>query len=148
MQLGLGEGDAAADGYGPPGRTHGSALVAQSAQVRDLELESGVPAIRAELRVDRDPAGAVQQRCRIAAVDRAERVVDAAIRRALENDPPALDFDQFEPQRAAHRWSETVFASRTKLLESVEVVRLIQHVAHQVSWNGRTSARNDQASRG
>src|SRR5690606_25513324 len=103
-----------------------------------------------ELAVHGNTAGAVEQCRRVAAVHRAERVVDGAVGRSFEHRMTAIDLDQGEAERFTHR--RLPGSSRhqgAKLLEAVErAVSPRAHGPHHGSWNGRTSARNDQASRG
>nr|WP_255440817.1 hypothetical protein [Paracoccus sp. MC1854] len=55
------ECDATSDRDGSAGRTHLPAALAEAAQIRDLEFQRGISAVGAELRVDRDAAGAVEE---------------------------------------------------------------------------------------
>ena len=73
VQLRLGERDALADRDDAAGRAHRAALLAQAPQVGDLQLQRRVAAARTERGMRGDPAGAVEQRRGIAAMDGAKR---------------------------------------------------------------------------
>ncbi|WP_229583586.1 hypothetical protein [Paracoccus sp. S-4012] len=61
----------------------------------------------------------------------------------------ALDLDQVKRQLLAYRRLQPAGDHRAELLETVgRVFSRFVHRAHHGSWKGRTSARNDHASRG
>lgn len=99
--------------------------------------------------MNRDAAGAVKHRGGIAAVHRAQRIVDAAIGRPFEYGMATPDLDEVKPQLRGNRRLPPVRNHRAELLEAVgRVFSGRVHRADHGSWKGRTSARNDQASRG
>jgi hypothetical protein len=79
MQRRLGEGDTPPQRGHPADRTHRSTVGSETAQVRYLQLERRMAASLSELGMNGDATGAVEQRGGIAAMDHAERIVDAAI---------------------------------------------------------------------
>jgi hypothetical protein len=79
-----------------------------------------MPAAGIKLRVDGYTASAIEQRCRVAAVDDTKRVVDAAIGRTLEDCVAAIDLDQFKPKRFAHRRLTAARQHRADLLKPIE----------------------------
>lgn len=77
-------------------------------------------ASRAEFGMNGDATGAVEQRGGIAAVDDAERIIDAAIGRADEHRMSALYLGQLHSELLDHRRPAPALDHRTDLLEAVE----------------------------
>jgi hypothetical protein len=75
-----------------------------------------------------------------------QRIVDGPIGLALEHNTSMCEFDQFETELLAHRRLQAAREHRLQLLQTIRgQFGVISQGDHQVSWKGRTSAKNNHA---
>jgi hypothetical protein len=85
-----------------PFRDHRCAVARERAMEIHLELERRVPLPRLEHRMHGASKCGSQQRCSVAAVHRADRVVHVLVRRSREHYAAFFDALNVQPQRCAH----------------------------------------------